>query len=428
MAKEKAEKAEKAKKPEKDEFDAVIGGLQKDWGEGNLFNGEEAALKDKRVLLSAPRLSWVYGGTFKVNGIHRFNGIESSGKTTVATILSGEMQRIVHEETGDWNNCHVVVLDNERTFDVKHAETLGLRLTNPDNGKPLVHVFRNLYVDDQEVGYERTVVTGKVCACIYDSDAAGIDKVSFGDVGYEDMSKATFGSGAAASGRVIKRMNYFVDRYTTPVFWISQERANQNPQAHLNQITGGFAVNFYPSTRFRVTAKEPLMEDGQEVGVKLKLKNYKNKTGVPHRECTIDVYFFDTATHKAGLDADGQYLDMLLELGYITQHGAWYYYREDDPDESKRVSTQGWIRMRQWFDEHPDEFEAAKVLVNNRMSGFDAVLDKNTKETSELEDIKLELQAEEERKKAASQEVVANLAEQALAASSEVPTEASTEA
>lgn len=41
------------------------------------------------------------------------------------------------------------------------------------------------------------------------------------------LSHNTFGSGAGANGKVIKRMNYFVDKYKCPVFWISQERANQ---------------------------------------------------------------------------------------------------------------------------------------------------------------------------------------------------------
>lgn len=210
-----------------EDFDKILSGLEAQFGNGNIFNGNEALLQDKRIQLSAPRLSWVFGGSFKMNGIHRFNGMESSGKTTIATILAGECQRAIYEETKDWSNCHVVVLDNERTFDVKHANSLGLILASPTDGKPLVHVVRNLYVDDQEVAFEKMVVSGKVCACIYDSDAAGIDKTAFGEVGYEDISKATFGSGAGANGKVIKRMNYFVDKYKCPVFWISQERANQ---------------------------------------------------------------------------------------------------------------------------------------------------------------------------------------------------------
>mgnify|MGYP002622073064 CR=1 FL=1 len=184
---------EKTAAPKADDFDKILDSLEKQFGEGNIFNGNEALLKDKRIMLSAPRLTWAYGGGFKLNGIHRLNGLESSGKTTVATFLAGECQRAKYVETGDWGNCHVVILDNERTFDISHAQDLGLQILNPETGKPLVHVCRNLFVDDQEVAYEKMVISGKVCCCIYDSDAAGMDKTSFGEVGYSDMSKACVG-------------------------------------------------------------------------------------------------------------------------------------------------------------------------------------------------------------------------------------------
>ena len=176
-----------------DDFDKILDNLEKQFGEGNIYNGEDAMLKDKRILTSAPRLNFAYGGSFKLNAIHRLNGLESSGKTTLATYIAGECQKAKYRETGDWGNCHVIILDNERSFDVSHAEDLGLRLKNPDNGKPLVHVCRNLYLDDQEVAFEKMVISGKVCCTIYDSDAAGQDKTSFGEVGYEDISKACVG-------------------------------------------------------------------------------------------------------------------------------------------------------------------------------------------------------------------------------------------
>lgn len=398
----------------KDDFDKILDGLEKQFGEGNIFNGEEAFLKDKFIQLSAPRLTWAYGGSFKLNAIHRLNGTESSGKTTLATYLAGECQKAKYEETKDWNMCHVVILDNERTFDIKHAEDLSLKILNPDNGKPLVHVCRNLYVADQEVAYEKMVVSGKVCCCIFDSDAAGIDRTSFGEVGYEETEKATFGSGAKTAGMVIKRMNYFVDKYCTPVIWISQERANQNMMSHLNSLTGGMAVNFYPSTRFRVSAKEPLTKNGEIVGLKIKIKNYKNKTGIPNRECFLDIYFKDGDGFKKGIDGEGQYLDMLLELGLISQHGAWYYYRENDPDETKRVRMQGWAGVQNWFKENPTEFEEIKKLVNAKMSGFDEILDKKSVEVNEVEEAKKEAEETEKRKT----ENTEKLAEEAPASTS----------
>lgn len=406
MAKEKI-----ASSNSKDDFDKILDGLEKQFGEGNIFNGEDAFLKDKKITFSAPRLTWAYGGSFKLNAIHRLNGMESSGKTTLATYIAGECQRAKYEETKDWNNCHVVILDNERTFDIKHAEDLGLHIMNPDNGKPLVHVCRNLYVSDQEVAYEKMVVSGKVCCCIFDSDAAGIDRTSFGEVGYDAVEKATFGASAKILGMVIKRMNYFVDRYCTPVIWISQERSNMSPVSHLNSLTGGMSTNFYPSTRFRVSAKEPLTKNGEIVGLKIKIKNYKNKTGIPNRECFLDIYFKDGDGFKKGIDGEGQYLDMLLELGLINQHGAWYYYRENDPDETKRIKMQGWGGVQNWFKENPKEFEEVKKLVDGKMSGFDETLDKRSVEVSEADEIKKEVEETEKRKS----ENTEKLAEKALA-------------
>lgn len=389
---------EKVTSVPKDDFDKILDGLEKQFGEGNIYNGEDAYLKDKKIMFSAPRLTWAYGGEFKLNAIHRLNGVESSGKTTLATYIAGECQRVKYEETKDWGNCHVVILDNERTFDIKHAEDLGLHVVNPENGKPLVHVCRNLYVADQEVAYEKMVVSGKVCCTIFDSDAAGIDRASFGDVGYEDTEKATFGSSAKVLGMVIKRMNYFVDRYCSPVIWISQERSNMSPMAHLNALTGGMAVNFYPSTRFRVSAKEPLTKNGEIVGLKIKIKNYKNKTGLPNRECFLDIYFKDGDGFKKGIDGEGQYLDMLLELGLLTQHGAWYYYRENDPVETRRIRMQGWGGVQNWFKENPEEFEEVKKLVDTKMSSFDENLDKNSIEVNEADEAVKEAKETEKRK------------------------------
>lgn len=216
------------------------------------------------------------------------------------------------------------------------------------------------------------------------------------------LSHNTFGAGAKASGMVIKRMNYFVDRYVTPVLWISQERANQDIMARLPKPTGGEAVNYYPSTRFRVTQKEPITYQGEIVGTKIKIHNYKNKAilnGVPNRECFLDVYFKDIPGHKAGVDEDGQYYDMMLELGLIKQHGAWFYMNEDDPDPSKLIKMQGMNGVREYFEGNPEEFQKAKAFVQKAMSGYNDTLDANTSELDEEVEFRkeqLEVQAKRE--------------------------------
>ena len=170
--------------------------------------------------------------------------------------------------------------------------------------------------------------------------------------------------------------------------------------------TGGYAVNFYPSSRFRVTPKDQITRSGEIIGITMKIKNYKNKTGIPFRECLLDVYFRDGEDFKSGIDGEGQYIDMLVELGEITQHGAWYYYHEGKEDMQR---FQGMAGTRTWFKEHPDEFAKAKKVVNDLMSQHSA-LDKDTLETDEMEDVKQDEVASAEKR----QENTSILAEQAL--------------
>lgn len=204
---------------------------------------------------------------------------------------------------------------------------------------------------------------------------------------------------------------YWLDVQTeTENYYTNGILSHNSPMAHLNALTGGYAVNFYPSTRFRVTAREPITKNGEMVGIKIKIKNYKNKTGFPNRECLLDVYFKDGDGFKKGIDGEGQYLDMLLELGLIKQHGAWYYYHEDDPDPSKLVKFQGWSGVQDWFKEHPEEFAIVKTLVDSKMARFDETLDKNSVETDEGAEAAAESKLEAERKSANTEA----LAEKAL--------------
>lgn len=397
MAKEKKPAAPKA-----DEFDKLLSSVATKFGENSLFNGADAAHQDYRIQFDAPRLTWAYGGSFKLNAIHRFNGKESGGKTTLCTYIAGQCQRRKFEAEGNYNNAHVVIIDNERTFDVIRAKDLGLILEDPETGKPLVHVLRNLYVEDQCAAWEQIVVSGRICCTIFDSDAASINKAEFDN----EIGKPNFGSSAKAVGTVIKRMNYYVDTYKTPLLWISQERAAIEMMAHLPSLTGGYAINFYPSSRFRVTPKEQITRSGEIIGITMKIKNYKNKTGIPFRECLLDVYFRDGEDFKSGIDGEGQYIDMLVELGEITQHGAWYYYHEGKEDMQR---FQGMAGTRAWFKEHPDEFAKAKKVVNDLMTQHSA-LDKDTLETDEMEDVKQDEVAAVEKR----QENTSILAEQAL--------------
>ena len=394
---------------------SIIDDLRKE-DNGKIFNGSEAALQDKRIKFDSPRLTYAYGG-FKLNAIHRLNGKESGGKTTIATYIAGQCQKRRFEEEGNYNRCHVVIEDYERSFDVIRAQQLGLLLTDPTNPKvPLVHVIRRRYVEDGEAAWEAIVQSDQVCCTIFDSDAAAPNKTELND----EIGKANFGAGAKAVGICIKRKNIYVDEFCTPVIWISQERANQQLMAHLPKPTGGEAVNFYPSTRFRVTPGDPKdypKKNGEAIGIVIKLKNYKNKTATPFREAQLTMLF------NGGIQSEAEYISMATELDVIEQHGGWFYIlnplkdmsayvRTEDKkalkfleDSGDLVKCQGADQVALWFQgkhptpscNHPDWVVAVKEKVDACLLGYNAILDKTAVAVDEEEEFQKEKAAQKAR-------------------------------
>ena len=347
-----------------------------------IFDGEDAALQDDRIVLHSPNLNYIYG-LFKMNAIHRFNGKESGGKTTICTYLMGECQRARFEKYGNWDHSHVVILDFERTFDVLRAKQIGLKLYAKDeNGndiksQPLVHVIRTFFIEDACAMWEKMVRSGQLCATLLDSDAAAPNKTE--NSADSEIGKATFGASAKACGIVIKRVNPLVDTYHVPFFWISQERANQALMAHLPKITGGEAPNFYASTRVRVTPGDPKeypTRNGEIIGIVIKIKVYKNKTARPFRETTVTMYF------DGGIDEDEQYVEMLTKMDVVHQGGAgWLTFT--DPETGELVKLQGIPKMTAYLKEHPICYKKLKEAVDDAFVNFNAKLDATAIEISE---------------------------------------------
>ncbi len=365
---------------------AIIDDCQSMGLDTNIFNGEDAALQDDRIVLHSPKLNYIYG-LFKMNAIHRFNGKESGGKTTLCIYLMAECQRARFEKYGNWEHSHVIIWDFERTFDVMRAKQIGLRLYDPTNPKiPLVHVIRTFFIEDACAMWERMVRSGQLCATLLDSDAAAPNKTE--NSADSEIGKATFGASAKACGIVIKRINPLVDTYQTPFLWISQERANQAMMAHLPKITGGEAPNFYASTRVRVTPGDPNeypTRDGEIIGIVIKIKVYKNKTARPFRETKITVYF------DGGIDEDEQYGEMLETMEVIkVGGGGWRTWT--DPLTGEPCKCQGTDQLKAWFNEHPDSYKALKKEVDDSFVNFNKKLDSTAIEISE------EAQFQEEKK------------------------------
>lgn len=144
---------------------------------------------------------------------------------------------------------------------------------------------------------------------------------------------------------------------------------NYFPNSLLSHNTGGRALKFYASTRNRVTKIDTIEKNGETAGIKLKIRNYKNKTGIMFREAELTLYF------DSGFDSDAEYMDFFIKLGIVKQAGAWFSYFKNKDDAEPTFKCAGRDKLQAWFDEHKDEFIACKNKVNELLS----------KETEELD-------------------------------------------
>jgi RecA/RadA recombinase len=194
---------------------------------------------------------------------------------------------------------------------------------------------------------------------------------------------SNFGSGAKAMSEGLRKLNILLSNYDTGMIVISQERANLQPMSHLPATTGGFALPFYASIRARVTKTDMITDaKGNTIGQKLRVRNYKNKVGVPFRTAeNISLYF------QGGFNPDEEYLNFLIDLDIVHAKGAWI----DAPDYGIHVN--GRAKLQEWLNSHPDEYAKMKLAVDDALKGKTKLdennVDPESQEAQELESLGL---------------------------------------
>lgn len=374
-----------------------------------------------KIVFDSPQLTYMFGG-FSYDRIHQNFGPESSGKSSLYTYIAsqlqkkmpGEIERLAQEaeKSGDKEKATkirtdfadkqvVIYLDYERTFDPAYAEALGLN-TDDDH-------FILIQADSLEDGFnmiDPMVKTGSICCVIFDSDAAAptnLDNES--EVGSTGFNGA---KGANTLKEVYKHFNILASNYLTPLLVVSQERANMNVMSHLPSQTGGTAIKFFASTRNRITKVDQLKDNnGNDAGIQIRVRNYKNKTGVPWRDAIMNLYF------DRGFDSDAEYFDFLSEFGLITK-GNGGVYSADFWNAENGVPTgkiRGAANALAWFQDpkNKDIYDELKKKVTEKLlSRNELDADTTNPETNEIEDMAKEKHVSVEK-----------LAEEALQSSEE---------
>lgn len=315
----------------------------------------------RKLMLDSPRLTYAYGGGIKIGVFHRFFGPESGGKSTLCSYIAGQFQRHLSEQFPELaDHKYIIYCDIERSFDPDHAQDNGLIL---DDDRFIL--LQPLSIEDLAIALQPLIETNQVACVIVDSESTLSTKTTFED----EFNKPNFGSVAKAIKEFCNRFIPLASEYNTTFFIISQERAQMQILSRAIATTGGYALKFAAATTFRARKIENLTEGSKIVGIHMQVRNYKNKTGVPFRECEMDLYY------KGGFDSTTEYVDFLKDFNedprlknlcyagnggvFKSEKFGWSYRGKDNFIEAVKGGLEGW-----------DEIKAAVIdIISHEIDG-----------------------------------------------------------
>lgn len=343
---------------------------------------------------------------------------ESGGKSSLLTYIASQLQKKMPEEMARLaqefedegkkedaekirknfkDKQFVIYLDFEGTFDPNHAEQIGLNMDEEH--------FALFQPDSIEEGFtmiEPYVKSGSICCVIFDSDAmatTNLDNESdFGSTGFNGAKDA------AVLTMVYKKFNVLCRNYLTPLLVVSQERANMNVCSHLPSQTGANMIKFAATTRCRITKLDTLKnKEGIDAGIQMRVRNYKNKAGVPWRDAVMNLWF------DGGFNSNDEYFDFFIIFDFIHKGAGGVYTADFLPNGKIR----GAEKVKEWImsDEAKDIYENLKNKVTQKLLGNNKL---------DAENINPELSAEIEKADLEKVKVtISELAERALDDSTE---------
>lgn len=199
-------------------------------------------------------------------------GPESSGKTTLGLHAIVEVQKA---------GGVAAFLDVEHSLDPHYAKNLGVNLkellvSQPDYGEQALDIL------------EMLVKSNLVGIVVLDSVAALTPKAELEG----DMSEQAIGLQARLMSKALRKLNGIVAKTNTIVLFTNQLREKVGIVFGNPEITpGGRALRFYSSVRLEVRKGENLIENGEIIGNRVKVKVVKNKVAPPFKTSVITINY-----------------------------------------------------------------------------------------------------------------------------------------
>ena len=311
-------------------LDNLIKQINKDYKEEIAFNGNDAALmKYELVPFSSPRLNYMLYGGLPMGRMIEFAGAERSGKTTTALDMVKQCQIKFEKEyefeiskktvgTVEVVKRRVCFVDAENTFDVEWAEKLGV------NVEDLILIEPQEQYAEQVFDIMKSVIeTGEVGLIVLDSVAQLVSKQAF----EESMEKKTYGGIALALTKFCNIVVPLLGKYNCMAIMINQVREDLNNPYNEFVTPGGRGFKHNCSVRLMFKQGSFIDANNRELtrscenpsGNLVKVHIEKSKTCRSDRR--VGYY---TLNYLNGIDYVNDTIDVLMQMGYINQRGAYF--------------------------------------------------------------------------------------------------------
>lgn len=289
-----------------DSMEAALSDIRKIIGEDNVGTGECEDVEFLPTGLAG--LDFVMGGGMPKGRIIEVSGAASSAKSSTCLYLAGVVQRA---------GGKVAWIDMESAWGAKFSEGLGvdtasISVITPECGEDAFKTIDRLSQANVDL-----VVIDSVSTMVPRKEVEG-------EYGQETMALM-----ARMMSAGLRKLQGVLARSGTTAIFINQLRDSMNasPYGPKNVTTGGKALPFYSSVRLE-TARESTVKDEKgpdktkAIGINVRIKNVKNKVGMPFRTETVALRY------GTGFDLEDSLMRMAERLGIVKRSGSSYSFGE----------------------------------------------------------------------------------------------------
>ncbi|HET7770742.1 MAG TPA: recombinase RecA [Chloroflexota bacterium] len=315
-------------------LDEALSKIEKQYGSGAIMRmGESVRLHVEGIPTGSIALDLALGiGGVPRGRIIEVYGPESSGKTTLASHIIAEAQRM---------GGVGAIIDAEHAFDpvfakdVCNVDVPQLLISQPDTGEQALEICETL------------VRSSAVDVVVVDSVAALTPKAEIEG----DMGDSLPGLQARLMSQALRKLTASVSKSRTCVIFINQLREKIGISYGNPEVTpGGRALKFYSSVRLEIRRTDTIKQGTDVVGMKAKVTVRKNKVAPPFKVAEFDIMF------NEGISKSGGLIDLGVEMAIVKKSGAHFSYGDT------KIGL-GRENAKEFLRQHPETMAALEAEI-----------------------------------------------------------------